>query len=276
MNLSSAMPVRTLAACAALALAAPYTAHAQAASDDWRFSTTIYGWLPTLSGDASIQLKQNRDVSLEMDPGDVLSALNFAAFLAAEAEKGRWGVATDLIYLDLGGTERNARDFTLGGIELPADASAKIGWDLSGWVWTTGVTWLALEGPRHPLKLVGGARMLDLTTEAKIDLEGNVGGIPLPGRSAQGEAGNTAWDVIVGLKGRFDPGQADEWFVPYYFDIGTGESDLTWQGMLGIGYTFGWGDMLAAWRHLDYNLPNDYALRELTTSGVAIGATFRF
>jgi hypothetical protein len=25
-----------------------------------------------------------------------------------------------------------------------------------------------------------------------------------------------------------------------------------------------------------YDRPNDYALRELTTSGVAIGATFRF
>jgi hypothetical protein len=33
---------------------------------------------------------------------------------------------------------------------------------------------------------------------------------------------------------------------------------------------------LAAWRHLDYDLSDDYTLRELTTSGVAIGATFRF
>ena len=54
-----------------------------------------------MSGEASIQLRENRDVSLEMDPGDVLSALNFAAFAAVEAEKGRCGLATDLIYLDL-------------------------------------------------------------------------------------------------------------------------------------------------------------------------------
>jgi hypothetical protein len=46
--------------------------------------------------------------------------------------------------------------------------------------------------------------------------------------------------------------------------------------MVGIGYTFGWGDLLAAWRYLDYDLPNDYTLRELTNSGVAFGATFRF
>ena len=132
MKLPRSIAVPTLAAIAANAAAAPHPAHAEAAGDDWRFSTTIYAWLPTMSGEASIPLKENRDVSLEMDPGDVLSALNFAAFLAAEAEKGRWGIATDLIYLDLGGTEKNARDFTIGDVELPADASAKIGWDLSG------------------------------------------------------------------------------------------------------------------------------------------------
>jgi hypothetical protein len=275
-RLPRSIAVPTLAAIAVIAAAAPCVSHAETASDDWQFSTTIYGWLPTLSGDATIQLKQNRDVSLTMDPGDVLSALNFAAFLAADARKGRWGVATDLIYLDLGGTETGQRDFMLGDLELPVTASAKIGWDLTGWVWTTGVTWLALEGPRHPLMLVGGFRMLDLETEVKIDLEGDILGNPLPGRSADGEASDTAWDMIVGLKGRFDPGNVDEWFIPYYFDIGTGESDLTWQGMVGIGYTFGWGDLLAAWRYLDYDMPNDYTLRELTNSGVAVGATFRF
>jgi len=276
MNLSRAISVPVLAGLA-LALATPHPANAEAAGDDdWRFSTTIYAWVPTMSGEASIQLRENRDVSLEMDPGDVLSALNFAAFAAVEAEKGRWGLATDLIYLDLGGTDRKEKGFTIGNVELPVGGSAKIQWDLSGWVWATGVTWLAVEDPRHPVKLVGGARMLDLTTEVKIDLEGDIGNIPLPGRRAQGEAGNTVWDAIVGVKGRFDPGVQDKWFVPYYFDIGTGESDLTWQGVLGVGYTFGWGDLLAAWRYLDYDLPNDYALRELTNSGAAIGVTFRF
>jgi hypothetical protein len=273
MNLSRSMSVPMLAA---IALATPLPANAEAASDDWRFSTTIYAWVPSLSGEASIELRENRDVSLEMDPGDVLDALNFAAMAAFEAEKGRWGLATDLIYLDIGGAEDGQRDFTIGDVELPAGVSAEIRWDMTGWIWTTGVTWLAVEDPRHPVKLVGGARMLDLTSEAKIDLEGEIGDIPLPGRSARGEASDTVWDAIVGVKGRFDPGTADKWFVPYYFDIGTGESDLTWQGMVGVGYTFGWGDLMAAWRHLDYDLSDDYTLRELTTSGVAIGATFRF
>jgi hypothetical protein len=273
MNLCRSMSVPMLAA---LALATPLSANAEDAGDNWRFSTTIYAWLPTLSGDASIQLRENRDVSVEMDPGDVLDALDFAAMAAFEAEKGRWGLVTDLIYLDLSNTEAGVKDFTIGNVEIPASASAEVEWDLSGWIWTTGVTWLAVEDPRHPVKLIGGARMLDLTAEVKIDIQGNIGSIPLPGRMAQGKDSGTVWDAFVGVKGRFDPGEADKWFVPYYLDIGTGESDLTWQGVLGVGYTFGWGDLLAAWRYLDYDFSNDNGLRELTNSGVAIGATFRF
>jgi len=32
-------------------------------------------------------------------------------------------------------------------------------------------------------------------------------------------------------------GESRKWFVPYYLDVGTGESDLTWQAMGGIGYS---------------------------------------
>ena len=38
---------------------------------------------------------------------------------------------------------------------------------------------------------------------------------------------------------RFGPNR--EWFVPYYADIGTGQSDFTWQAIGGIGYAFSGG-----------------------------------
>ena len=80
----------------------------------------------------------------------------------------------------------------------------------------------------------------------------------------------------MGVKGRFDLGQQGAWFVPYYADIGTGDSDLTWQAMLGLGYSFGWGDLIGAWRYLDYDMPSGDGLRDLYSSGAAIGVTFRF
>jgi hypothetical protein len=47
------------------------------------------------------------------------------------------------------------------------------------------------------------------------------------------------WDGIIGVKGRFLLGGSN-WSIPYYLDVGTGSSSLTWQGMLGVAYTYKW------------------------------------
>jgi hypothetical protein len=41
-------------------------------------------------------------------------------------------------------------------------------------------------------------------------------------------------------------------FVPYYLDVGTGDSKLTWQGIAGLGYAFSWAEVIGTWRYLDY------------------------
>jgi hypothetical protein len=48
-------------------------------------------------------------------------------------------------------------------------------------------------------------------------------------------------DGIIGMRGYFMLG--DNWSIPYYADIGTGGSDLTWQLFGAIGYRFSWGDI---------------------------------
>lgn len=35
-------------------------------------------------------------------------------------------------------------------------------------------------------------------------------------------------------------------------DIGTGNPKFTWQAILGLGYSFGCGDVVVARRHVDY------------------------
>ena len=64
--------------------------------------------------------------------------------------------------------------------------------------------------------------------------------------------------------------------MPYYFDIGTGDSDLTWQAELGLTYSFGWGDIGVAWRYLDYDLKANGPIKDLSFSGPAMGATIRW
>ena len=64
--------------------------------------------------------------------------------------------------------------------------------------------------------------------------------------------------------------------MPYYADIGAGDSDLTWQAMAGIGYSYGWGDVLLTYRHLSYDEGTDGLVQDLELSGPAIAVNFRF
>ena len=64
--------------------------------------------------------------------------------------------------------------------------------------------------------------------------------------------------------------------VPYYADVGTGESQLTWQVYGGLGYQFSWGEVFAVWRYLDYNFKSGSAIKDINFNGPAIGVGFRW
>ena len=84
----------------------------------------------------------------------------------------------------------------------------------------------------------------------------------------------TLWDGIVGVKGRI--ALTDTWYSPYYLDVGTGDSSLTWQVMAGVGYAFDWGDLTLTYRHLSYDQSGDKLIQNLSFSGPAMGMNFRF
>ncbi len=82
-------------------------------------------------------------------------------------------------------------------------------------------------------------------------------------------------DAIVGVRGHIDVGNG-EWSVPCYLDIGTGSSDMTWSAMTGLTRSFDWGDILFVHRHLEYDEDFDGLMQNLSFSGPAVGASFRF
>jgi hypothetical protein len=264
-----------LAVIGALAAAAPAVAQAEGAGTDWQYTTTIYGWLPSLDGSMTVP-PDSGGATVEVDPSKILDALNFTIMAMGEAKKGRWGIGADLIYLDLGGSKKKAEDFTVGGNDLPAGVTARADLGIRGWLLTVDGTYYLSESPDRPVAVIAGARMLDLSADLDWHLDGNIAGLPLPGRDGKGEVGGTVWDAIVGIKGRLAFGEDRKWFIPYYADVGTGDSDVTWQAFGGLGYAFDWGDLVAVWRYLDYSMPSSYDLEELNLEGAAIGVTFRF
>ena len=80
----------------------------------------------------------------------------------------------------------------------------------------------------------------------------------------------------AGTEGQAFLGSGQRWFLPWYLDAGTGDSDFTWQAMAGVGYQFDWGATVLSWRHLDYEFESDATFENLSFSGVLLGVTFRW
>jgi hypothetical protein len=275
--------VARLAACRAIGLLAAAllavslgTAQASAAEDpydgNWRFSFTPYLWLPSLDGTLRFDLP-NGSPNVSASAGDILEKLNFAFMAAGDVRKGDWSVFTDFIYLNLSDENATVRSITGPGgvIEIPIDIGTQS--SQRGFVWTLAAGYTLLRGPAASLDLFAGVRDLQLRASLDWQFAGPVGAFPQAGSASNT---NVAWTGLIGLKGRVSLGGSGPWFVPYYADIGWGSSVTTWQGLIGVGYGFSWGDLLLTYRYLHYDADENRLLDDISLQGPALGATFRF
>ncbi|HSB23829.1 MAG TPA: hypothetical protein VLE94_12075 [Burkholderiaceae bacterium] len=263
----------TAAALCGTLLLATGASRAQA-SEDWKFQAIIYGYLPSVGGTTTLP-GTGGGSSATVDAATIIDNLKFTFMGSLEASKGPWGVFTDVIYLDLGNSKSQSRDLTIGGV-LPAGVTANIDFNLKGWLWTLAGSWRAVTTPTYKLDVFAGARMLDMDQTLDWQLNGSVGPIALPDRAGSRSVGMTNWDAIAGVKGRAAFGDGGKWFVPYYLDVGAGQSKFTWQAVGGVGYSFGWGDVIGAWRYVGYDMKSGKPIESVNFSGPAIGALFRW
>jgi hypothetical protein len=255
-------------------LLAPLRADAQAAGDQWRFTLTPYLWLPNIDGTLKFSIPPGAGGSPEVGVGanDYLENLDFALMLAGEARQGRWAIFTDIIYLDFSNEDGAVKSVTGpgGSVQVPVNANTQTG--LKGLVWELAVSYADARSSTATFEVLGGLRYAGLEASVDWQLAGSISLFPQLGSFSQKV---DLWDAIIGVRGRTRLGGSD-WFVPYYLDAGTGSSQLTWQGMAGIGYAFKWGDVLLAYRHLYYDQKGDKLIQDMRFSGPALGATFRF
>jgi len=257
----------------ALAAGAPAAVQAQAPADETNFRATVYGWFPGLSGTTEFP-SGAAGPSIDVNAKDVLESLKMVFMGTFEAQQGRWGGLVDWVYSDLGSTKAGTRDFVIHGQALAAGVTANLSLDIKTNILTLAGTYSFIDQPSYSTGLVLGARMLDMDQTLDWSFVGTgPAGLARTGRS---EVSATNWDAIVGVRGRARFGSDLRWFVPYYADIGIGNSDLTWQAIIGLGYSFGWGDVVAAWRYLDYDFESGKLMQSLTFNGVAVGVSFRF
>jgi len=262
------------AAILAVAVLVPSGAVAEPRDDKWKFRFDLYAWLPSVGGKTTFpDASDGSDVSVDAD--QLLDNINGVFMGGFAAQKGRWGAFTDLLYLDINNDKSSTRSVSFTGFDIPANASLSTSFDLSGWVWTAAGTYTVIQKPHYNLDVLGGFRYLQVDEKLNWDFSGNIGSIPLQSRSGNASDKQEFWDAIVGVRGRAKIG-ASKWFVPYYLDVGTGQSDFTWQTMAGVGYAFRPVDLVVAYRYLDWNFGSDQAIEDLNFSGGLVGVAFHF
>jgi hypothetical protein len=136
--------------------------------------------------------------------------------------------------------------------------------------------WRLTSDPRFTADALAGVRLFEINERLDWTLSGSIGPIVPSSRTSSSRVSETVWDGIVGIKGRYAFGENGAWRLPYYVDIGTGQSDLTWQAVAGIGYAFSWGDVSGLWRYLDYDMKNSSRIETIHFNGPMIGATFHW
>jgi hypothetical protein len=284
------MKTRTLltATLVALILLSPLPTFGQTTADRWTFSVMPYLWLPSVDGKLNYGPPPSGGASpnVSIDASNLLDNLDFAFMINGEARKGRWLIGTDLIYLDFARTDSAVRsvDFNLGPGPInitTTELNAGTQSSLEAMVWTLVGGYAAVQEPWGTLDLIGGFRYFG--AEAKTDWQvtatvtgtGPLGNTATFGRTGSVEKSEDIWTAIVGVKGRVKLGESN-WFVPYYGDIGGGSSAFTWQGAVGMGYAFRWGDVRLDYRYLYYDMGNDKLFQELSFGGFALGLNFVF
>jgi hypothetical protein len=255
-----------LAACLSiLGLLGAHSAIAQNAasedSDQWQFAGALYLWGSDLGGTTS------SGTGVDVAFKDLLDNLETGFMGAFEARKGKWSVLTDVIYMDISADETTTVSVPIGpGI----DVTTRVKLDLEGLVFQVGGSYNLLEEGRSRLDLVGGARNLDLDSTVFLPLEALGPDLSI----TISESGNV-WDAIVGVKGQV--ALSERWSIPFYADIGTGDSDSTWQATVGVSFrAANWVDLALVYRHLEWEFESDSLLRDINFSGPAFGAIFRF
>jgi len=243
-------------------------AESTASADQWQYNLAIYGWLPSIDGTLNYNVPPDSGGSVSVDASDILENLNFVFMGAFESRYNKISFAADLIYMDISNSSSTVIDV---GPEQGEQLNVYGGLSLTAWVVTGIVGYDVVQNDRTRVALIGGVRYLTLDADTDIAIYGPGPENPPPHHLS---GSKDLWDGIVGVRGAFLLNK--NWYIPYYGDIGAGDSDLTWQLYAGIGYMFNWGDIVLGYRYLEYDEGNDKLLHDLKLYGPLLGVKFKF
>jgi len=211
-------------------------------SSGWEYQFTPYGWLPWLSGNATIR---GRHFKVASNPVQILEHLDFAWMSYMQAKKGPVTVFADVIYGDVS----NSRSLVASD-RVSADVSGTIGAALSAdyqfWTIEAGGMYEILKwrsrasaDPDTVLEMLAGGRYWHQQLRVKVALAGttNIDGLIVSGSDAIADSGGVDWiDPFIGARLRYKPATGEEMILRG--DVGGfgAGSQFTWQ----VKATYNW------------------------------------
>lgn len=222
--------------------------------DKWEYNIAPYLWLSGLEGQAGIK-GIVADVDMPLD--DLIDVLDFAGYLAFEANKGDWGYYADMQYIKLSGEQDGPGGPLINEIEV----------GLEQFRLELGVKYRIYHNEKTTIHLMGGAQYTYFSTELETS-----------GRLAQDIDGSTDWvDPTVGLalNHQFN----EKWNAHFVGQVGGfgAASDSTWQVLAGIGYQLNdcWR-LVGGYRHQYIDYEKGGFLYDLDIGGPVLGAVYSF
>lgn len=181
-------------------------------SDEWAFTLApLYVWATDLDGQLTVG---NRTAPIFLDFADALDILGGTFSFHFEAQRGRWGILTDLDFLRLSSGSR----FVLSNRTVDGNI------DLDNTMFEAGASYLLSDRTRFAV--IGGLRTYSLSPQMTFST---------PGATVEPvDTSRTSANVFAGFTYR--PRLAEKWNFVSRADIGGGDAELTWSGMLGLDY----------------------------------------
>lgn len=217
------------------------------ADDNWKFNAEVYA----LGADVSATSILGQDHTAEFD--DILDNLEFAMFGSVAAKRDKLALIANLLYVDVSASKDDER----GSVSINKNV------EMEALISTLAAGWELAKSETSTFHGLIGTRVLTLDTSVSIDVA------PLGERS--GNESDELWDLVLGIQGRAD--LSPKWYITYYADIGTGDSDSTYQLSTALAYRFSHFDFAFGYQFIEWQF-DDMLLDDLKMAGPAMG--FRF
>ncbi len=255
--------------------------------EGWSFNVAPYLWTPWIDTTVNYRMPQLAAMlptTANVSFSDYIGNMHFAGMLAGEARNGRMSVVTDVIYMNLVSSNFDTRHKSIdirNRPRLPLSSTSSIGsqTSLNTTVWTLAGGYTVLDGEWGNVDIIAGFRYLGFNSSTNFNLGVNVTG-PVGGSNVflgrgAANASEGIWNGVGGLRGKFKF-TGSGWYIPYYFDIGAGGSDITWQISAGVGYQRGLIGAALLYRYLSFQQPSSNQLRQLNLGGPMAMINFSF